>query len=191
LREEPGLNLLGDFDFLGGAALGFDLQSKSSPLCFDAAREFVEPGKSEAVSVRIFKTGMNAAPHRDLRRISEFHASRLPLLILAVDVFRNKPDARLWPYEFFRVVLGLKQSEAQVRVAIRRADLDPALAVLETVINYHPEAQLIDIESQTAVKIANIDDREVQAEIGIFAVKPQSRSINTKRDFVASHGPRL
>jgi len=74
-----------------------------------------------------------------------------------------------------------------VGVAIGRRHLNPAQAVVETVIDDNSEPQLIDVESQAAVLIAHVDDGEVQAEIRIFIVDPQKRPVYAKWGFVGSH----
>ena len=93
LREQPGLDLLRNFDFLGGAALGFVSLSQGAPLRFHAAREFVETCKAEPVSVSILKAGVDASPRRLLGREFEVNPAGIPLFIFTIDIFGDKPDA--------------------------------------------------------------------------------------------------
>src|SRR5579864_7810549 len=48
LREQARLHLLGDFDFLRHAALGFELSRKGATMTFYAAGQFVETREAEA-----------------------------------------------------------------------------------------------------------------------------------------------
>src|ERR1700752_172363 len=108
---------------------------------------------------------MNSAPHGNLRWVAELDAACLPFLVFAVDIFRDEPYPRLGANEFRCVVTGLKERKPNVGIAVGRSDFDPALAVIEPVIHYHPESQLINIEAHAAIQIAHPDDDEVEAEI--------------------------
>src|SRR5207247_10590341 len=50
LREETGLDLLGDFDFLRGAAFGFQLLGKGAALRFDRVSHFVETHQRKGIA---------------------------------------------------------------------------------------------------------------------------------------------
>jgi len=47
LWEQARLHLLGDFHFLGSAAIGFEFLGESAALSFDAERQFVEAGEAK------------------------------------------------------------------------------------------------------------------------------------------------
>src|SRR5215831_15478383 len=87
LRKKSSLHLLGDLNFLGGAAFGLTLPGQNLAFGLYPASEFVEPGKSERVPIRIFKAGVNAAPRRNLRRETESNSARPPFIVFAVHVF--------------------------------------------------------------------------------------------------------
>jgi hypothetical protein len=112
LREQARLHLLGDFDFLRHAALGFELSRKGATMTFYAAGQFVETREAEAVAVGIMKTGVDTSPCRCLRRKLELDPSGAPLFVLTIDVLGDKPDARLRTNQSGNVVLGLKRRQA-------------------------------------------------------------------------------
>jgi len=62
LREEAGLDLRGDFDFLGGAAFGFESLLLGAALGFDGLGDFVEADEGEEIAVWIAETAEYAAP---------------------------------------------------------------------------------------------------------------------------------
>jgi len=181
LRKQTGLYLLCDFDLLRGPAFSLILLNQGPALGFHTTGEFVESRKAEGVSVRIFKASVDSAPRWNLRWVTELDAAFLPCLVFAIDVFRDEPYARLGADEFPGVVTGLKERKPNVSIAVGRGHFDPALAVIESVINHHPEPQLINIESQAAIQIAHPDDDEMKAEIGIRTVESQQGSINAER----------
>ncbi len=78
LGKKASLHLLGDFDFLRGAAFGFELLRQSAALGLDAACQFVESSESESIAVGIAEMGMDSSPCRNLRRELEIDARRLP-----------------------------------------------------------------------------------------------------------------
>lgn len=67
LGEEAGLHLLGDFEFLSSAALGFEFLGRGAALGFNGVSDFVETDEGERVAVGIFETGEDTAP--DGRRL--------------------------------------------------------------------------------------------------------------------------
>ena len=63
LREEPGLHLFGNFQFLGRAAFGFELLGHGAALRFDFAAQLIEFHQREGISIEIFEAGEHAAPY--------------------------------------------------------------------------------------------------------------------------------
>jgi hypothetical protein len=53
--------------------------------------------------------------------------------------------------------------------------------MLESLIHEQPEAELVNVETQTPLLITNEDHDEVQGEVGILAVQAGERAINPKR----------
>ena len=53
LREEPRLNLFGDFQFLGRASFGLKLIGDGAALFFDAAGNFIEAHKGKRIAIGI------------------------------------------------------------------------------------------------------------------------------------------
>src|SRR5258708_10477468 len=66
LGEEPGLNLLSDFEFLGDTAIGFQPVSKGAALCFDGLGHFIEAHQRKGIAVKIPETSKDAAPNRSV-----------------------------------------------------------------------------------------------------------------------------
>src|SRR5262249_28068069 len=92
LGEETGLNLLGDLEFLGGAAIGLNLFCGDSPLLLDLAGELVGTDKLEAVSIDVLKAGEGYAEDGLLGWLVKAHALLVPEFIGGVDVFRDEAD---------------------------------------------------------------------------------------------------
>src|SRR5712692_10895408 len=64
LREQPGLHVLGDFEFVRGAALGFLLFGDDATLRFHGMGELVEADQREGVAVDIAEAGNDSSPGR-------------------------------------------------------------------------------------------------------------------------------
>src|SRR5258706_10477377 len=70
---------------------------------------------------------------------------------------RNK-DPAISTNQFECIGVRLGSDQCQVGAPIRGRDLDPALAAFQAVIDDQFETQLVDVESQATVLIANKND---------------------------------
>src|SRR5712692_4761650 len=68
LREKPGLDLFGNFEFLCSAAFGLQPPCKGPALRLDGLGHFVEAHQRKGVAVEILETGKDAAPNRSVLR---------------------------------------------------------------------------------------------------------------------------
>src|SRR5229473_1915572 len=81
LREETSLDLLGNFEFLNGAAFGLQSPGKGAALRFDGLGHLVETNKRKGIAVGILEAGEDAAPNwsvlragrRGIRRLRSAH----------------------------------------------------------------------------------------------------------------------
>ena len=63
--------------------------------------------------------------------------------------------------------LGPGSDEGKDRGAVRRRDGNPTLAGLQPSVNDEVEAELVQIEAEAAIEVANVDANGVDAEEGI------------------------
>ena len=187
LRKQAGLDLLGDFQFLGSTTFGFELLSEGLALLFDTQCQLVKAGESEPVPVDIFEAGMESAPGRNLRWEVESNAAAAPFLKFGIDVFREKLNAGVAADQFECIGVGCSEGEGDVCAAVRRRDFDPAAARLECVIDNDAEAKLVHVETHAALLIADENHNEVQREIGLLTVEAQQRPVNPKRQGSVFH----
>src|SRR5229473_196685 len=97
LGEEPGLGLFGNFDFLRGAAFGFQPPGEGAALRFDGVGHFVEADQRKGIAVGILEASKDAAPNRSglsggrggVRRLGSAHLH----LILETLQARRKVEA--------------------------------------------------------------------------------------------------
>ena len=69
LREETRLDLFGDFEFLGGAAFGFEFFGEGPALRFNFVSDFIKADERERVAVRILEASERAAPDGGMLRL--------------------------------------------------------------------------------------------------------------------------
>lgn len=62
--EEMRLDLLGNFQFLGGATLGFLFFCDGAAFCFDGASDLIKADEGVGVAVRILETRKDSTPDR-------------------------------------------------------------------------------------------------------------------------------
>src|SRR6185312_16317937 len=101
----------------------------------------------------------------------EPNSALLPLLELCSDVFSNQhcmPRAAN-QLVFFRVALGSNQGENDV--AIRRRDGDPAPTGFIALIDDQFESQLVHVEAQASVLIADEDIDTKDAKIRVLTLE--------------------
>src|SRR6266567_2918745 len=179
--KQPGLHLGCDFQFLRRSAIGFDLLGERSALLFDTAGQLIEARKPKRISVHIFEAGEYSAPGRNLRWKLKADSAAAPLLEFGGDVFGDEVDLAIASDKLVYVGIGAGLGESDIGTAVRRTDLDPPATMLESLIHEQPEADLVQVETQTPLLIANEDHDEVQGEVGILAVQAGERAINPKR----------
>ena len=166
LREETGLDLLGDLELLCGAALGLDLFGGDLTLLFDFAGELVGADQLEAVAVDVLKTGEGDAEDRLLWRLVEAHAVLLPELVGGVDVLGDEADLSVAADEPVFVGAGFGSDEREDGLTIRRGDCDPTSVVGESDVGEDAEAKVVDVEIEAAFVIADVDGGFEDAQVG-------------------------
>src|SRR3982750_427906 len=75
LREEPGLHLLCDFQFVGSATFGFQFLGNRTASRFYFPIYLVPSRERKGVSVRIFEDGEHSTPSRCLRRMRKANSA--------------------------------------------------------------------------------------------------------------------
>src|SRR5262249_3990304 len=153
--EEPGLHLFCDLYFLGGAAFGFHLLLDGAALRFDFAAHLIEAHEREGVPVHIFEDCKHSAPRRGLRRMKKTDPALTPLQIQCVDIFGDKNEL---PYLANQVIFfraRLRSNKRKESAAVRRRHGYPAATTLKLVVNNQIESELIPVESQASILIAN------------------------------------
>src|SRR6266852_3294796 len=190
LREEAGLDLFGDFDFLGGAAFGLLFLGDGAAVGFDGVGHFVETDEAERIAVNIAEAGGNAAPDRrffseqnrwrgrgrDLRLgivldapeaggVLKADATPGPFLKLGGEVFSDKHNLGGAADEFVFLRLGLGNDERKDGTAIGRSDGDPAVTGLKAGIESKMKSELIEVKAQAAILIANVHVHTVKTEV--------------------------
>ena len=81
------------------------------------------------------------------------------------DVFGNKNNLRGTADEFVFLGLGLGNDKGKDGTAIGRGDGYPAVSGLKAGIESQVESQLIKVETQAAILIANVDVHAVKTEV--------------------------
>jgi hypothetical protein len=153
--------------------------------------DFVEADEGEGVAIGIAETGEDAAPNgsffaeerrfdgvADTTRLEveldaaeagsilEANAALGPFLVFGEDIFRDESDAGGAADEFEVEGVGLGGDEPEDGLAVGRGDGDEALAGLEFGVVGKVEAELVDVEAEAAVLVADVDGDGVDAEVG-------------------------
>ena len=89
-----------------------------------------------------------------------------PFLIFGENVFGDQGQARGAANEFEVERVGLGDDEGEDGLAVGRGDGYEAFAGLEFGVEGEMEAELVDVEAETSVLVADIDINGVDAEMG-------------------------
>ena len=153
--------------------------------------DFVEADEGESVAVGIAEAGGDAAPDgsffaeergfggvadlagfgveldaAEARSVIEADAAFGPFLIFGEDVFGDESQAGGAADEFEVERVGLGGDEGEDGLAVGRSDGDEAFAGLELGVVGEVEAELVDVEAEAAVLVADVDVDGVDAEVG-------------------------
>ena len=191
LGKKASLDLFGNFQLLGGAALGFEFFGNGATLRFHGVGHFVKTDKRESVAINVAEARKDAAPNGGLftkkrrrgRRIGrarlgiildaleaggelKMNAAFGPFLKFSDNVFGDEDDLRGAANELVLRGVGLGSNEGENGGAVGRGDGDEAVAGLKLGVVSEVEIELIEVEAKTAIEIANEDVDAVDAEVG-------------------------
>lgn len=110
-----------------------------------------------------FGIELNAAQARSVIKVD---AAERPLLIFRYDIFGNEYDLRGTADQFVLESIGFGSDERKHCGAVGRSYGDQTFAGLEAHVVGQVEAQLIEVEAQAAVEIADEDLGGMDAEVG-------------------------
>src|ERR1700760_3452480 len=154
LREEPRLHLFRNLQLLCCAPFRFQLFGNLAALLLDLPAHLVRADQFKGVSIHVHEAGKGPAPELRLWRMVKMHSTAAPQFKRGVDIFCDETDLG-WPTDelvVFRTTLGSNQCKD--RTAVRRCNCNPA-AKFETTVRNHAEPELIHVEVEASIVIAN------------------------------------
>jgi hypothetical protein len=185
------LDFVGDFEFLGGAAVEFEFGGSGAALGFEGVCDFVEADERKCVAVGIAEACGDASPDgsffaeergfggvADLMRfeveldaaeawsVLEADTASGPFLIFGQDVFGDERQAGGAANKFEVERVGLGGDEREDGLSVGGGHGDKAFAGLEFGVVGEMEAELVDVEAEAAVLVADVDVDGVDAEMG-------------------------
>src|SRR6266851_1473930 len=196
LGEEPSLNLFGDFEFLGDAALGFQPPGKGTALRFDSLSHLVEAHQRKGIAVKIPKAGKDAAPNRSVlcagsrwvrrlrgahvhlifeafqaRRELEANSALGPFAVLGNHILGDKGDRHGPANELDLFRAGVRCDEGEVRGAVGRGDGYETTVGLNAGVKDQLEAELIEVEAQALLQITDENRNRLETQVRVLAIQ--------------------
>src|SRR3989442_8907598 len=130
------------------------------------------------------------------RREVEANSALGPLAVLGNHILGDKGDRRRPADELGLFRAGLRRYECEVRRAVGRGDGYKTTTGLNAGVKDQLEAELIEVEAQAVVEIANVNRNRLEAQVGVLAIQanngavgPLSRRIAHGRDYKAEQCP--
>ena len=102
------------------------------------------------------------------RNMTKANSALSPLAVGRHDIFGHKRDRRGLADQLVLVRVGFRRDQGEHGGAVRRRNADPALSGLKTHIKGQVESELIQVESQASVLIADENVNRVHAEVGRY-----------------------
>src|SRR4029077_11505514 len=187
LRKQPRLHLPRYFEFLGGAAFGFEFLGVRLPAQLQALPHLIEAFQANRISVRILETRIGAAPPRRLRSSYKTNPPFAPFFVLGVNIFGHEQDPAVAANQLVFRRVGLWFHQRKIRAAVGRRHFDPAFAGGKALFGEEFEAQLLQVEPLTHFQIANENDYVLDRQIGLFAARAKHGPVRPREKSVAGH----
>src|SRR5258708_1171210 len=220
LGKETSLDLLGNFDFLRGAAFGFQPPGEGAALRFDGVGYLIEADQRKGIAVGILEARKDAAPNRSglcagrggVHRLRSAHLHLIleafeawreveansvlgPFAVLGNHIFGDEGDRGGPANELALFRAGLRRDESEVRGAVGRGDGYETTVGLNAGGKDQLEAELIEVEAQAQLEIANVNRNRLEAQVGILAiqansgaVRPFARGVGHRWDYKVERG---
>ena len=102
------------------------------------------------------------------------NSALLPLVVLGHDVFGNKHSMSGAPNQLVFLGFATGSNKRDNRVAIWRCDRHPTAAGFIALINNQSETELVHIEPQTSILIADEDVDTEEAKVRILPIQTKS-----------------
>ena len=188
LRKQARLDLLGDFDFLGGAAFGFEALSLDPSLGFDGVGNFIEADQGEDVAVGIAEAAEDTAPDGrwgagrlafagiarldadavlkafKARIARELHATSDPFTKFTGNIFGHERDVRVAANELEFDGIACGRGECEIGVAVGRGNDGPRPAGAVAGIKDELEAKGLGVKENAALEVAYEDSDGLEAK---------------------------
>src|SRR6516162_6388472 len=165
LGKESSLYSLGDFKFLGDAALGLRFLGAGTALCLDGVGDLVKADQRERVAVEIFEAGKDSTPDgrvvafddratacgldaSQLGHGEELDAAPRPLPVFGDDVVGDKDDLGAAADQVVLLGSGFGCDEGDDGFSVGRSDRQPTFARLQNGVGDEAKAELVEIEAQ-------------------------------------------
>ena len=107
----------------------------------------------------------------ETRNMTKANSALSPLTVGRHDIFRHKGDRRGLADQLVLIRVGFRRDQRKHGGAVRRRNSYPALSGLKAHIKGQVEAELIHVEPQASVLIADENIDRVHAEVGIVAIQ--------------------
>src|SRR5262245_35719912 len=109
-----------------------------------------------------------------MRRMMKTNSALTPLLIYGIDVFSDENNLPRPANQLIFFGAGRRSDKRKDRAAVRRPDRYPSAATFKAVINEQTESELVQVESQASILIADENRGEKYAQVRRLAIQAHS-----------------
>ena len=194
LGKKPRLHLFRKLQFLCRAAFHFQFPGNQSALRFDVPIHRVEAHQRKGVSVHILEPGEDSAPNGRLLRgrslllalvldasqagsEEKTNAAPPPFFPFGNHILGNENNPCRPAYELVLLGFATRRDQCEDCRPIRWSDRHPSVSGLQPGVKGHPESELVHIESQASLLIANKNVDGVNSDEGGLPVCVSARSV--------------
>src|SRR5262245_7144464 len=105
----------------------------------------------------------------------------MPLLTDGINIFSDENVLLRLANQLIFFGVGVRSDKRKERITIRRRDRHPATTAFKAVISDQSESELVQVESEASILIADENRDEENAQVGSPAIQAHSRPLPPRR----------
>src|SRR5262245_40103040 len=112
-----------------------------------------------------------------MRRVVTTNSALTPLLMHGIDIFSDENNLPCPADQLIFFGAGGRSDKRNDRAAVRRRDRYPAANAFNVVVGHQTESELVQVELQAPIMIADENRGEENAQVGRLTIQAQSGSV--------------
>ena len=109
------------------------------------------------------------------------HTVCTPFVEFGGHIFGDEVDIGVATNQSVRVTVGLGLGQREAGIAVGGRDLNPSASGRENLVDDQAETELVGVETQASLLIANENHDKMQADVGVLLIEAQNGFMHPER----------